>query len=45
MDARAHAETDATPERIWAVLSDIDHWTVWDTSMEAMSGLIADAKR
>jgi len=31
------AETDATPDRIWAVLSDIDHWTAWDTSMESIA--------
>jgi Polyketide cyclase / dehydrase and lipid transport len=31
------AETDATPEQIWAVLSDVDHWTAWDTSMETIA--------
>lgn len=31
------AETDATPEQIWAVLSDIDRWTAWDTSMAAIA--------
>ncbi len=31
------AETDAAPGQTWAVVSDIDHWTAWDTSMEAIA--------
>lgn len=30
------AETALAPEQIWAVLSDIDHWAVWDTSLETV---------
>jgi hypothetical protein len=37
------AETDLAPEAIWRVLSDIDNWTAWDTSMDQISihGLFA----
>jgi uncharacterized protein YndB with AHSA1/START domain len=28
------AETTAVPAAVWAVLSDLDHWAEWDTSME-----------
>ncbi len=28
------AETTASPAAVWAVLSDLDHWAEWDTSME-----------
>ena len=28
------AETTAAPAAVWAVLSDLDHWAEWDTSME-----------
>ena len=31
------AETDLEPEAIWRVLSDIDSWTAWDTSMDQIS--------
>ncbi|MEU3494523.1 SRPBCC family protein [Kitasatospora cineracea] len=31
------AETAAAPSAVWAVLSDLDHWTDWDTSMEAVA--------
>ncbi len=31
------AEADVAPDRIWAVLADIDGWTAWDTSMEAIA--------
>jgi len=31
------AETTATPEAVWKVLSDLDRWTDWDTSMEAVA--------
>jgi uncharacterized protein YndB with AHSA1/START domain len=27
-------ETAASPEAIWQVLSDLDQWATWDTSME-----------
>jgi hypothetical protein len=30
------AETALPPERIWAVLSDIDSWAEWDTSLETI---------
>jgi uncharacterized protein YndB with AHSA1/START domain len=30
-------ETDVPTERIWAVLSDIDSWAAWDTSMQEIS--------
>ena len=30
-------ETDLRPEAIWRVLKDLDHWTAWDTSMEAVA--------
>lgn len=30
------AETALSPERIWAVLSDIDNWAEWDTSLETI---------
>ena len=30
-------ETDVRPEAIWAVLSDLDQWPRWDTSMERVS--------
>ena len=28
------AETAANPEAVWQVLSDLDQWATWDTSME-----------
>lgn len=28
------AETAATPQQVWQVLSDLDNWGAWDTSME-----------
>lgn len=31
------AETALEPEQIWAVLADIDHWAVWDTSLESIT--------
>ncbi|MFC8719152.1 SRPBCC family protein [Kitasatospora sp. NPDC057198] len=31
------AETAAAPHAVWAVLSDLDRWTDWDTSMEAVA--------
>ncbi|RKE19954.1 SRPBCC family protein [Streptomyces sp. TLI_171] len=31
------AETTAAPHAVWAVLSDLDHWTDWDTSMDAVT--------
>ncbi|MFF4344637.1 SRPBCC family protein [Kitasatospora sp. NPDC001540] len=31
------AETTAAPHAVWAVLSDLDRWTDWDTSMEAVT--------
>lgn len=31
------AETAVPAEQIWAVLSDIDGWTAWDTSLEAIA--------
>jgi uncharacterized protein YndB with AHSA1/START domain len=35
MWTHAHTvETELPPEAIWQVLSDIDGWTSWDTSME-----------
>jgi Polyketide cyclase / dehydrase and lipid transport len=30
-------ETDLRPEAIWGVLADLDNWTAWDTSMEAVT--------
>ena len=30
-------ETDVSPEAIWAVLSDLDGWPRWDTSMERVA--------
>jgi hypothetical protein len=30
-------ETDVSPEAIWAVLSDLDRWPRWDTSMERVT--------
>ena len=38
MWAHAHVtETDLRPEAIWRVLKDLDNWTSWDTSMEAVT--------
>jgi uncharacterized protein YndB with AHSA1/START domain len=31
------AETAVPREKIWAALADIDSWTAWDTSMEAVT--------
>jgi hypothetical protein len=31
------AETAVSPEAIWAVLSDLDRWPRWDTSMERVA--------
>ncbi|QKW20330.1 SRPBCC family protein [Kitasatospora sp. NA04385] len=31
------AETAAAPHAVWAVLGDLDNWTDWDTSMEAVA--------
>jgi hypothetical protein len=31
------AETDLTPAEIWAVLSDVDGWATWDTSMDEIA--------
>ena len=30
-------ETELPPEAIWQVLSDVDGWTSWDTSMEQVT--------
>jgi hypothetical protein len=30
-------ETNVSPEAIWAVLSDLDRWPRWDTSMERVA--------
>lgn len=30
-------ETDLRPEAVWRVLRDLDNWTSWDTSMEAVT--------
>ena len=40
-------ETDVSPEAIWAVLSDLDRWPRWDTSMErvALQGPFAVGSR
>jgi hypothetical protein len=31
------AETAVSPEAIWAMLSDLDRWPRWDTSMERVA--------
>ena len=40
-EIRTEVEIEATPEEVWAILSDVDGWSSWNTTVHASSGQFA----